>query len=210
MQQAYQGVISTVNSKPFTDNRTGQPITLHSFQLEGVSQWFRTGTAPIPFGRGQSVKFVADGPKVDVSTMQAIQSTVSTAPAPVPTARTYGNPSQSGGKYKANNASKDEYWANKEARDLEKDKRFQEVSEPRMALSTATGAAAQIVVAALQNDAIGFGNTAKSKRLGMLADYVKEVAVDLATFIHNAPSVLADAESRVPYGTQETQDEVEE
>src|SRR5690606_16831044 len=83
--------------------------------------------------------------------------------------------------------------ANKEARDLEKEKRFQEVNEPRMALSVATEAAAAVVVAALQNDALSFGNTAKSKRQGQLTNFVKEIAIEVALFINDAPNVLKEA-----------------
>jgi predicted TIM-barrel enzyme len=89
--------------------------------------------------------------------------------------------------------SKDEYWANKEARDIAKEERFTAVSEPRMALSVAVQAAADIVVAAIGKDVLSFGNASKAKRLDMLADFTKQVAKDLAKFIHNAPAVLAEA-----------------
>jgi hypothetical protein len=84
----------------------------------------------------------------------------------------------------------DGYWAEKEARDIAKDARYQAVSEPRMALSVAVEAAATVVSAAIAKDAISFGSAAKAKKLGLLSAYVKEVALDLASFIHDAPNQL--------------------
>jgi hypothetical protein len=63
------GTVARVSSKPFKDNRSGEDITLYSFQLDGSSQWFRTGTNPVNAGVGQAVKFVADGANVERGTL---------------------------------------------------------------------------------------------------------------------------------------------
>lgn len=191
-----QGKIARVSSKPFNDQRTGEPITLHSFQLEGSNEWFRTGTNPIPAGVGQDIKFVANGANVEKGTIQVVASQVATAPTaapstPAPSAEVRSSRSTaSTASGKA--GSKDDYWAAKEARDLEKEARHQAVSEPRMALSVATEAAALLVSTAIQKDALSFGNAAKAKKLGLLAAYTKEVALDLAAFINDAPKHLAE------------------
>jgi hypothetical protein len=186
-QASFQGRIARVSSKPFQDNRTGENITLHSFQLEGKSQWFRTGTKPIPAGNGQDVKFVATGANVDMASFQVVAAAAPSV-APAVTAQTYVPPSAP--RQSTSTGSKDGYWENKEKRDLEKEARFQAVNEPRMALSVATEAAALLVSTAITKDAISFGSAAKAKKLGLLASYTKEVALELAAFINDAPNQL--------------------
>lgn len=201
-----KGRIARVSSKPFKDNRTGEDITLYSFQLEGKNQWYRTGQRPIPAGNGQDVQFVADEAKVDMGTFQVTGAPqVQSAPpvaAHAAAAPLQPSPTTSSGQTAPSTAAKgytgnkyddkELYWANKEARDVEKESRYQTVAEPRMALSIATEAAATIVAAAIAKDAISFGNAAKAKKLGLLSAYVKEVALELASFIHDAPNQLAN------------------
>jgi hypothetical protein len=188
------GSIARVSSKPFKDNRSGEDITLFSFQLDGSNQWFRTGTNPIQAGVGQSVKFVADGANVEKGSMVAVASVAQQAPAPVAQAATQASnaptASTSSTARRQSAGNKEDYWSAKEARDVEKDHRYQTVAEPRMALSVAVQAAAQVVCKALDKDAIGFGTAKKADKLGLLSGYVKEVALDLASFIHDAPEQL--------------------
>lgn len=179
------GKISRVNGKPFQDNKTGEDITLYSFQLEGSNQWFRTGQNPVPAGVGQSVKFVANGANVERGSIVTTQSEVTVAPAVTSAAA----PSTKE-PVRQNVVSKDDYWAAKEQRDIEREKRFELQDRPRMALSTAVTAAAQLVAVALQNDALSFGNAAKAKKVGLIAAFTKELALELAAFITNAPQEL--------------------
>lgn len=199
------GVISQASSRPWND-RTGQTIQLYSFQLEGSNQWFRTGTNPVPAGRGQNVKFVADGPNVSMETFEVVQSQVTTAPSIAPAATAPSQPTSPAPtapqnaprrSFRGNSdaAAKDQYWKDREARDLEKDERYRAVSEPRMALSVAVQAAAPIVVAALQTDGLSLGNASKAKKLDLIVDYTEQVATRLARFIQSAPTVLAAEES---------------
>lgn len=187
-----QGQVAEVSSRPWEDQRRGTTITLHSFKLEGNNQWFRTGTDAIPAGRGQSVKFVADGVNVDMKTFEVVESSVQSAPnvgaTTTPTRTTSTSP-------RAGAGTKDSYWEAKEARDIAKEERYQAVAEPRMALSVAVQAAADVVVAAINKDALSFGSAAKAKKLGLLTDYVKEVALDLAVFIQDAPNQIAQYKS---------------
>lgn len=189
-QRTVKGVISRVDGKDFPSRSGSGSVTLYSFQLEGSNQWFRAGEKPLNVARGDQVEFVADGQKVDRSTLVKVQSVAQSSP-PVPSA-SVGTVTATSLIASARGLSKDEYWANKEARDLAKEERYQAVSEPRMALSVAVEAASRVIVAALANDGIGFGQAAKSKRLGLLSKYVKETALDLAVFIQNAPEELAN------------------
>ena len=183
------GIIKRVNKKPWTDQRSGKDVILYSFTLEGDDNFYGCGQSPIPAGPGQSVTFEMKGKNCNVNTLKVVETQVAEA-APVSMTASPGDVSSAPRVSRGGGMSKDDYWANKEAKDVAKDARFRNVSEPRMALSVATEAAAQVVCAALAADALGFGSTAKSKRLDMLTDYVKAVATDLAQFIHEAPSVI--------------------
>lgn len=153
---------------------------------------------PLPFGRGETISFVADGQNVNAKSAQKVQSVAASAPS-VSTGGIAQTSAASGHTQPTvrQGVSKDDYWSNKESRDLDKDVRYREVSEPRMALSVATEAAAMIVAAAFTADALGFGNAAKAKKLGMIVDATKEVARELALFIHNAPEELKAAKSEL-------------
>ena len=72
--------------------------------------------------------------------------------------------------------SRDDYWANKEERDLEKERIYREEDIPAMRRSTAYTTAAQLAGAALAGDALSFGSVAKGKRLDMYLDYVDLIA----------------------------------
>lgn len=209
------GTVARVSSKPFKDNRSGEDITLYSFQLDGSSQWFRTGTVPVNAGVGQSVKFVADGANVEKGTLAITQQSVQAAPNSTSAATQQSRTPVRGVSGTTPSLNREGYWDAKDARDIAKDARYQAVSEPRMALSVATEAAAAVVAAAIAKDAISFGSAAKAKKLGLLSAYVKEVALDLANFIHDAPAQLANyKESGVAPGSDsekaEGADEVQE
>ena len=180
------GIVSaTPPGKDWTD-RGGKNIKLYSFQLEGSNQWFRTGTTPIGAGVGQNVKFVADGANVDMESFSTVAATVAQAPTVPPTAAVTAIPTSN----RQTSGTKDGYWDAKEARDIAKEERYQRIAEPRMALSVAVQAAAPIVAQAIASDALSFGNATKAKKVGILVAYTKEVALELAAFIQNAPQEL--------------------
>lgn len=200
-----KGIVSKVDAKDFPNRNGPGMVTLHSFQLEGANQWFRAGERPLDVARGQYVEFVADGQKVERNSLRVVQSVVAPAPSvrPVVTAQTSAQEQATKSappsafvtspiaSARGSARDRDEYWANKEARDLVKEARYQSVSEPRMALSVAVEAASRIIPVALTSEALGFGTAAKSKRLGLLNQYVKETALALAVFIQDAPEELA-------------------
>ena len=198
-QGIIKGRIAETSSKPWKDSRTGQDIVLYSFKLEGQRTWYRTGTTPTPFGVGQTVQFVADGQKVDTNSFQAIAQDSVQAPAPSAAQSSSGSTQSSSSPGRGNASSRDEYWANKEARDLEKDKRYQEVDIPRMTMCTAISSAAAVVDAAFKSEALSFGNAAKSKRLDMIGDFVEQLAdrlyLKIVSTATNPPVDAATAEA---------------
>jgi len=72
--------------------------------------------------------------------------------------------------------SRDAYWANKEARDLEKERVYREEDIPAIRRSTAYTTAAALGAAALAHDVLSFGNAAKAKRLDMYLGFVDQIA----------------------------------
>lgn len=208
MARVVEGKVQEVSSRPWKDQRRNTTVTLHSFKLEGGDQWFRTGTTPIPAGVGQSVKFEVEGVNVDMKTFSVVQNTVETAPAPSAGPSTT-NTRTASTSARAGAGTRDEYWANKEARDLEKEARYQAVNEPRMALSVAVEAASRIVGEAIKADALGFGTAAKGKRLGILTSFVKETALELADFITNAPNELEEYRKTKPQSSPTPKEEGE-
>ena len=181
--QTHTGTIRNISTKDFADRANpSQMVTFYSFQLEGNNRWFRTNKAPVPHPNGTYVSFVADGQNVDVNSFSIVDGTA--PPTPAPTVATENTSARSAPR----GSARDNYWADKEARDIEKDERYQKVDVPRMTMSTAVGAAASIVEAAIRSDALAFGNTAKSKRLDMLADFTEQMADRLYLKIVSTPS----------------------
>jgi hypothetical protein len=198
----HEGLVSVVNSRTIPDSFKGGMVTLHSFRLEGVDQWFNCGSKAPKFGKGQTISFNMKGKNVDMDSVQILDDSASVAAAS-PTPASTAKPASPAG----NGTSREGYWAAKEARDIERDERYKSVAEPRMALSVATECAAQVISAGLASDSIGFGNTAKSKRQDLLVDAVKHVALELAVFIHSAPELMADYTAGVSADLFETSEE---
>lgn len=87
-----------------------------------------------------------------------------------------GTPAPSAVKQSSGGTSRDDYWANREARDLEKERVYREEDLPAIRRSTAYNVASTLAAAALQQGAISFGSTAKGKHLGMFLDAVDLIA----------------------------------
>jgi hypothetical protein len=190
-----QGVISNVSQKPWFDSKRNQNIVLHSFQLQGGGQWFRTGTtAPPPVG---SHVIFSVGDRQQVNNMQVVGQAVVQTAAPAPAQR----PAAPRGGYQSG-GNRDDYWKQKEARDIEKDERYQAVDIPRMSYSAAQTAAVQLVSAALQHDCISFGNATKGKKFDILLQMVEDVALKLASNTLSSPSALAEFASNAPASSE--------
>ena len=151
MTNAITGTIAKKAEKHGTA-RTGRAYTLHSFQINGDSKWYRCGFNAIPFKEGESIAFILNE-KGEVDPKSVIAAAAPAAPAAT---------TATGG------AGKDNYWAAKE-------ERYQAVDVPRMSFSAAQDRAVRLVSAALAADALSFGTVAKGKRLDMLLGYVDQV-----------------------------------
>jgi hypothetical protein len=166
-----QGTVSQVSEKQWYDQRKGRNINLYSFQIEGSNRWFRTGTDEPNFRQGDFITFTNDA-KANVKLSDvtvgnaagAPATSASPAPAPAQAAST-GGASQ----------NRDGYWAQKEARDLEKDARYQGVDVPRMSFSAAQDRAVNLVSAALAHDCLSFGNMKKGEKLDYVLECVNNV-----------------------------------
>lgn len=189
--EQHKGIIEVTNAKPWT-NDDGSEITLYSFTMEGSKRWFRTGTKAMAFGKGDAIQFVADGQKVDLNSMVAVQAEdVVRAPAPAVGSR----PATTASAGASRTVSRDEYWANKEAKDVKKEEDYQNVAVPRMTRSTAIQSAAAVVDAALKTDALSFGNVAKSKRIPLLSGFVQELAEEFYSYIMDGPTTTASEDT---------------
>jgi hypothetical protein len=116
----FNGIIQ----KKFANNFRGKQ--LNSFSLKGTDGFFNTAEVAIGFPEGASVSFQAtQGNKpgnyvVDVSTVAGTEN------APVTTYRAPPVPQRTGGAVRsAGGIGKDEYWSNKEERDIKVQKIIQ-------------------------------------------------------------------------------------
>lgn len=183
--KTFKGTVEVASAKPWTDTKTGQDIVLYSFKLEGMNKWFRTGTNSPGVKEGDNIQFVENGNTVDVASIQQVASSeVQQAPRPA------GGGSSK--PVKGGQLARDDYWANKEERDKEREVYDKTVRSPMIEYQSARKDATALVVAALNQDALSFGNTAKSKQLGMLIDFVEQVTVEL---VGRANNFRADLEN---------------
>lgn len=121
--------------KTFTNMVRGRG--LHSFTLRGQQGFFRTGETPCPIKEGTYVQFeVDDKNNVNLTTLVAMEKR---APDAVPTEKAV----QTAAAYVN---SKDEYWSNKEERDIETQKVIQFQAARNSAIAAIVGAVAQGVI----------------------------------------------------------------
>jgi hypothetical protein len=163
-----KGVVGYVSSNDWDDRRTGEKIKLWSFKVEGDNTWYRTGQKEPAFKKGQSIQFDVKDAKgnVDFDSIEVLESEVKVAPKPAASGR-----SASGSA-----GSRDDYWANKEQRDLAKDERYQTVDIPRMTFCTSQDAAVALVTAAIEKDILPIPkDSAKSARLKGVLNMVDEL-----------------------------------
>lgn len=172
--------MTEVSAKPWTSKDTGQPITLYSFKIQGSNRWFRHGTTEMPFREGDVVSFVNDPQgNVDIPVQVGNAGAAPAQPAPPPAGNANrGRAPASGGRPAgggSGGSSRDDYWKQKEERDIEKERKYQEVDVPRMSFSASQDRAVNLVSAALEGGALSFGNASVGKRLDMLLEYVDQV-----------------------------------
>lgn len=188
------GVVYVVESKQFEGKNGRPPATLFSFQIEGTRRWFRCGRIKPKFQEGDFISFENDAKaNVDMDTVQIGEGNDGGNGSSGGNGNrgdrgsTGGNPRASGGSGGSRGSrpaaasggqsagvTRDGYWANKEARDIEKDERYQNVDIPRMSWSAARSDAVRLVAAALENDCLALGQK-KGDRLDILLGQVDEV-----------------------------------
>lgn len=153
-QQTVTGAVSMVSAKNWTSPQ-GEDIVLYSFQVAGDKRYFRTGTTKPAISEQDNIRFVFEtqGNKVDLDSIEAVDS-AAVQQAPKPPA--------------AGGDSREEYWAKKDAHMLN-------VVEPRINFSASQRDAIALVTAALEQDCLSFGTTAKGKKLDMLLEFVDQV-----------------------------------
>jgi hypothetical protein len=184
-----KGTVSKTFEKEW-DGRDGK-VVLHSFQIQGDQRYFRTGTDKL-FKQGDTIQFDVSGNNQVVNeSVVKLEASVQTAP-PAATGGGAQRNWSGGGGYKAKAAEKDAYWTDKAAHDLERERRQQEIVEPRITWSSARTAAIDVVGLALQHDAIAFGNASKGAKLGMILDFVDEVS---ARFYHQSMAAAETADA---------------
>lgn len=160
MMSQGHGVVETIKDRAWTN------LVFYSFKLEGDNEWYSIGTTSPTFSEGQTITFqweidkkgyrAAKPRTIQVSAASGNPATVASSPSPTSTA---------GGGTKQ---SKDGYW---EAKDVHQ----KTVVEPRISYAASRHDAVALVSAAIAADAIGFGTTARGKRLGQLIQYVEQV-----------------------------------
>ena len=188
------GRVSKVFEKSW-DGRNGT-VLLHSFQVEGNNKYFRTGEERL-CRQGDTVEFTADD-RGNVANLMVVDG--GSAPAqsntgaqPSSRSTSYSGKSGGGNTWKAKQAEKDQYWSDKESRDIAREQRQQTVVEPRITWSSAQSDAVALVTTALQHDLLAFGNANKSAKLGLLLDYVDQVTKRFADQRWRASELLQEA-----------------
>lgn len=84
----YQGKLNRTYSTPWKN------LTLHSFTLDGIDMYFRTGRGPINVKEGSFIEFEADGQNVDTATVKLVaEPQAPTEAPPVPAPSTSSSPS---------------------------------------------------------------------------------------------------------------------
>lgn len=108
------GIISQVHEKEW-ENDSGDIIYLYSFQLENNRKFFRTGRDQPDASSGDAVRFEVDAKNnVDLDTLDFIDaSEVKKAPRPRERKRSQATASNGNG-----GLSRDQYWQNRESRDV--------------------------------------------------------------------------------------------
>ena len=209
MSYQNSGTVTQLDSKEF-DGRNG-PVLLHSFQIDSSRRWFRLGRKKPTFQQGDVISFENDE-KGNVD-----YDSIVTGGAPAAPPRQGGAPRaanrQGGGRPApasgGGGQTRDGYWAEKEARDLQKDKRYQEVDVPRMSFSAAQDRAVTLVAAALSNDALSLGQK-KGERLDLLLEYVDQVTDRFFTDSMNAHTRLKEIAERGPSKASTAEDDLVE
>lgn len=188
MSEAFSNVtVAEIIARPW------QSKTLYSIKQTQSDDIIGIGEKTPTFTQGSVVSFTAKKNARGYYNMEAnsLQIHEGVAPDPVATQKKAA-PKPAVTK----TVSRDDYWGNKEKKDIEKDERYQTQDIPRMSFSASQERAVALVCAALANDCIALGS-AKGKRMDILLAQVDEVTKRFYVQSMNAPEyhkeILADA-----------------
>jgi hypothetical protein len=138
-----KGVVGKINKKPYEGK------TLTSFALKGQDGWYSLGERAPTFQEGDSIQF-SSITKGRYQYAQDIQPWVDGGATSSPGVAEVANASRqapAGGFRKSFGAArggaqeKDKYWADKETRDIERERYQREVTQPRIEIQAARNAA---------------------------------------------------------------------
>lgn len=155
------GQVQAVSSKVLPSG------TYHSFCVD--DEWYRTGRTPTQVQKGYKVRFAFNdtkyGKEVDVDSLKFKEGE-----AP---------PANSKGKGGVG-LSKDQYWANKEAKDVD--------TQQRISFQAATNTAIALVTAAITNGYIAFPKSAKTEaKFDAYKEIIMKEAEDLFKIYQEVP-----------------------
>lgn len=175
-------------------------VTLYSFQLQGSNRWFRTGTTEPKFREGDFISFTNDAKgNVDLTSVSVGGAPAQqnfTPPAPVQQQAAPAPRRAAPQMNQATGQNRDGYWAEKEQRDLEKERVYRETDVPSMRFSAAQDRAVQLVSAALAHGVLSFGNAKAANKLDMLLGFVDQVTDRFVLQNEDAPASLAALKER--------------
>lgn len=185
-------------SRIFANDWNGRngTIKLYSFKVEGNDKFYRLGEQEPQFRETDYVEFDADD-KGKVSNLVVSKDKAAsgegTAPAGRAVGASSGRTAGRGGSFQkaAGGGSREDYWQDKEQRDIAREQRQHEIVEPRITYCSARSDAVQIVKAALEHDLLAFGNANKSAKLGLLLGYVDQVTQKFAQDAMRAHEILS-------------------
>ena len=153
-------------------NKNGKPYTMYNVKLvekTGDTTYVGFGFNPPAFKEGQWIKAVVEQ---NGQYLNYKGGNLSVADGPAPAGS--GQPSPGRATGGSSGGSRNEYWENKEKRDIE-------VTQPRIQYQAARKDAVQIVSAMLSHDSLPIsvaqGKTGESKRFEQILDYVEKITV---------------------------------
>jgi hypothetical protein len=140
-----KGVIGKISKKPYSGK------TLTSFALKGQDGWYSLGERSLPYNEGDSIQFNVetrgnysyaqqiepwnDGGAGTPSVGHVAASAPSRDGEPKPYRRSFQGGNKSGG------SAKDDFWNDKEKRDIERERYQREVTQPKIEIQAARNAA---------------------------------------------------------------------
>lgn len=193
-------------------NKNGKPYTMYNVKLvekTGDTTYVGFGFNPPSFKEGQWIKAVVEQ---NGQYLNYKGGNLSVADGPAPAGS--GQPSTGRATGGSSGGSRNEYWENKEKRDIE-------VTQPRIQYQAARKDAVQLVSAMLSHESLPIsvaqGKTGESKRYEQILDYVEKLTVQfyqdtesLRVLDKHADAGTVETETAAPLPTPDYEAEEDE